>query len=222
MDVDLSALLAAALGAGLLLGGLITWFATRQAGGGRSAAQLKDELETYKRDVAAHYAETAKRVDTLTKAYKDVYDHLEDGAYRLVGEEELRRRLDGGSEPVTLPGIGPRPLAGPPTDDVATVAPAHAGDTPATPDDASEGGATEDTTVDDTTADDTTADDVANETETPVEPSDAPSAPESTEAARLADRADADPEPGGAPTDDEDADEGSAATDDDDTPHRAP
>ena len=100
---------------GALLGGIGALIALRR---GRndptSARSLERELETYRRDVADHYVETAKRVDALTHAYKAVYDHLEDGAVRLVGEAELRQRLDrledASREPVTLEGIGQRVL----------------------------------------------------------------------------------------------------------------
>lgn len=87
----------------------------RQYGDQDTVRSLQRELEAYRREVAEHYAETAKRVDNLTQAYKSVHDHLEDGAYRLVGEEELRRRLQNAtSDPVTLDGIGPRELRHPP------------------------------------------------------------------------------------------------------------
>jgi hypothetical protein len=209
MDIDLSALLAAALAAGLLLGGLITWFATRQAGGGRSAAHLKEELETYKRDVAAHYAETAKRVDALTKAYKDVYDHLEDGAYRLVGEEELRRRLDGGSEPVTLPGLGPRPLAEPTPDGAP---PAGAGDPAPTPDGAPDGALdpapTDDRAPDDDAPSAAAADDAPDEVTSDATPSD-----DAPDDAPIPDDADAAPD---ADADGPEAAEDDATPDDDD------
>jgi len=97
--------------AGLILGALVTLAVTRRAGGGRSAGDLRRELDQYRDDVANHYADTARKIDTLTRAYKDVYDHLEDGAHRLVGEEPLRARLqDAAPTTVTLEGIGARRL----------------------------------------------------------------------------------------------------------------
>lgn len=104
-------LLLAGLLVGLLLGGLIGLLALRRDGDDGKARDLREELDAYRDQVASHYAETAKRVDALTQAYKSVYDHLEQGAYRLVGEEELRERLDdSASDPVTLEGIGQRAL----------------------------------------------------------------------------------------------------------------
>jgi hypothetical protein len=106
---------------GALLGGIGALIALRR---GRndptSVRSLERELDSYRRDVADHYVETAKRVDALTHAYKAVYDHLEDGAVRLVGEAELRERLDrledANREPVTLEGIGQRVLQDVPSD----------------------------------------------------------------------------------------------------------
>ena len=94
---------------GALVGALGALIALRRGEG--TGASARRELDAYRDDVATHYAETARRVDALTHAYKAVYDHLEEGAYRLVGEDELQRRLDDASgDPVTLEGIGRRAL----------------------------------------------------------------------------------------------------------------
>lgn len=116
--VTLWLLIAAGVLVGALLGGAIALVVLRRAGGaGSDVNALKGELDDYRREVAEHYVETAKRVDALTHAYKSVYDHLEDGAYRLVGEHELRARLeDASSEPVTIEGIGQRVLQRPDED----------------------------------------------------------------------------------------------------------
>lgn len=111
-SVTLWLLIATGVLVGGLLGGTIALLVLRRGGPGGDS--LRHELDDYRRDVAEHYAETARRVDALTHAYKAVYDHLEDGAYRLVGERELRERLDDAShEPVTIEGIGQRVLQRP-------------------------------------------------------------------------------------------------------------
>lgn len=122
--VTLWLLIAAGVLVGALLGGAIALIVLRRSGGGSGDVNaLKGELDDYRREVAEHYVETAKRVDALTHAYKAVYDHLEDGAYRLVGERELRARLeDAASEPVTIEGIGQRVLQRP-GDDAGTTGP---------------------------------------------------------------------------------------------------
>jgi hypothetical protein len=134
---------------GALLGGIGALIALRR--GQRdpdTVRSLKRELEDYRREVADHYVETAQRVDALTHAYKAVYDHLEDGAVRLVGEGELRERLarleEAASEPVTLEGIGQRVLQGPAAaGDAPQAGPAEDADGPPGParDDAGDSGA---------------------------------------------------------------------------------
>ncbi|ADI15948.1 YhcB family protein [Truepera radiovictrix] len=52
-----------------------------------------EELANYRGDVNEHFLRTAELIDELTKSYKLVYDHLESGAYRLVGEETFRQQL---------------------------------------------------------------------------------------------------------------------------------
>lgn len=105
---------------GLLLGALVaattTYFTLRRRYGDQeSVTRLRHEYDEYRTEVREHFVETAKRIDALTHAYKSAYDHLEHGAYRLVGEEELHRRLEDATsrEPVTLEAIGQRRLHGP-------------------------------------------------------------------------------------------------------------
>lgn len=108
-------LLIAGLLVGALVGGLaILFMERRNRGSDEDIRAARRELDDYRQEVADHYVETAKRVNSLTHSYKAVYDHLEDGAHRLVGEGELRRRLDApGAEPVMLEGIGQRSLGRP-------------------------------------------------------------------------------------------------------------
>lgn len=63
----------------------------------RLQAQLKaktDELNTYKGDVQEHFLGTARAIDGLTRSYQTVFEQLEYGAYRLVGEGQFRKALD--------------------------------------------------------------------------------------------------------------------------------
>ena len=123
-------LLLAGLLVGALVGGAVMLVMERRSrGSSDDVREVRRELHDYREDVASHYAETAKRVNELTHAYKAVYDHLEDGAYRLVGEPELRRRLDDASaHPVTLEGIGQRSLQRPGEPVVRTDEPAPTGE----------------------------------------------------------------------------------------------
>ena len=53
-----------------------------------------EELEVYREDVSEHFLRTAELVDNLTQSYKAVYDHLEGGAYQLVGDEKFKKQLE--------------------------------------------------------------------------------------------------------------------------------
>ncbi len=52
------------------------------------------ELEAYKSDVQEHFLGTAEAVDTLTRSYRGVFEELERGANRLVGETRFRDALN--------------------------------------------------------------------------------------------------------------------------------
>jgi len=57
--------------------------------------------------VADHFVKTAELVNQLTDSYKEVFDHLRDGAGSLVDEEILRERLaHRDDDKVTLRRIG--------------------------------------------------------------------------------------------------------------------
>lgn len=53
----------------------------------------EQELDSFKEEVSDHFVETASLVNQMTQSYKAVYEHLEKGAYKLVGEENLQKRL---------------------------------------------------------------------------------------------------------------------------------
>ena len=112
-----------ALVVGLAVGGIAMYLTMRRRYGDREAvAELRSEFEQYKARVTEHFVETADLVNTLTKTYKNVYDHLETGAYRLVGEETLRQQLDTVDEaPVMIEYIGQRRTE--PEEDVREPAP---------------------------------------------------------------------------------------------------
>lgn len=104
--------ISAALIIGVLAGVLAAVVVMRRRYGDReSVTQLRGEFDAYRSEVTEHFVETAELVNALTRNYKAVYDHLEKGAYDLVGEERLRRRLDTVDEgPVMIEYIGHRRL----------------------------------------------------------------------------------------------------------------
>ncbi len=58
----------------------------------------RQELDHYQRDVAEHFAETAKLVQNLTQSYKDVHDHLSSGALQLTSPEITQQVLAAGDK----------------------------------------------------------------------------------------------------------------------------
>lgn len=84
------------------LGALLMYGYTRVRGGENAEIQgLKRQLEAktrdleaYKSDVQEHFLGTAEAVDTLTRSYRGVFEELERGANRLVGETRFRDALN--------------------------------------------------------------------------------------------------------------------------------
>lgn len=58
----------------------------------------KQELDQYQREVAEHFASTAKLVQNLTRSYKEVHDHLASGALKLTSPEITQQVLAAGDE----------------------------------------------------------------------------------------------------------------------------
>jgi hypothetical protein len=86
------------IGGALLLGvvlgaAVFAWLTRRDRADQGEVERLRAELEEYREEVTEHFVETAQLVNNLTRSYKAVYDHLEHGAYRLVGDEKLRKEL---------------------------------------------------------------------------------------------------------------------------------
>ncbi len=98
---------------GMLLGFGVAFGLLRRRGDAAELRRLERELEleAYRDDVSDHFVRTAELVNALTQDYRAVYEHLESGAYELVGEAELRKRIPGvDADPVMLEYIGRRAL----------------------------------------------------------------------------------------------------------------
>jgi len=73
----------------------------------KALQDVEKEYKTYKEDVTEHFVGTAGLVNHLTQSYKAVYDHLEGGAVKLVGEEKLTKALGGvKNDPAILESLG--------------------------------------------------------------------------------------------------------------------
>jgi len=110
MDFNWLAIFIAAL-LGLLIGALIAqWFKKSDGDAKEKLDSLEKEFYDYRLEVSDHLVETAAMVNQLTSSYKKVYEHLEQGAYKLVGQEELHKRLENvDTKPVLLEYIGAKP-----------------------------------------------------------------------------------------------------------------
>ncbi|MDX1626731.1 MAG: DUF1043 family protein [Wenzhouxiangellaceae bacterium] len=82
---------------GLLIGGalgaLACWFAMRRSSPQSSLRAIKRENEEFREQVNAHFVETARLINRMTDSYKDVFDHLSQGAEKLVDEKALAERM---------------------------------------------------------------------------------------------------------------------------------
>lgn len=85
--VIIGLIVGAALGAGA-----VWMFAVRRAGP-MSVNEMKKENERFREEVNAHFVQTAELINELTDSYKKVFDHLSDGAERLVDNEAVRERM---------------------------------------------------------------------------------------------------------------------------------
>ncbi len=99
------------LAAGLLIGGaagaVITWWLARGKAGSPSYRKLERDHEEFKEEVTDHFVETAQLINQLTDSYKAIFEHLSEGADKLVDPDTLRQRLPAtGDQEVRLRRIG--------------------------------------------------------------------------------------------------------------------
>ena len=71
----------------LVVGGLVGYTVAvdrlRRAGGGKTPAVLRQELEDYRLGVTTHFQKTAELLNGLTEQYRAVHQHMAEGASRL-------------------------------------------------------------------------------------------------------------------------------------------
>lgn len=96
---------------GLVLGGAIgaglVWILAVRRAGPMSVSEMKKENERFREEVNAHFVETAQLINELTDSYKKVFDHLSEGAERLVDKDAVRERMPQvGQQEVRLRHIG--------------------------------------------------------------------------------------------------------------------
>lgn len=59
----------------------------------RQVDELQERLDTYQSEVVTHFNTTASLLRKLTDSYRDMQDHLSEGADRLALDEQTRQRL---------------------------------------------------------------------------------------------------------------------------------
>lgn len=107
MDASLVTGIFVGLVIGLVAGAGGAWAWSRFAGGANSGDAKREAA--FREEVADHFVTTAELVNRLTDSYKEVFDHLRQGAESLVDEETLRKRLaEEENKDVTLHLIGYR------------------------------------------------------------------------------------------------------------------
>lgn len=89
------------------LGGLIVgWLIARQKDDDHHQAEqleeqineLKEQNNRYQEDVTSHFAKTAALLNDLTSNYREVHNHLAEGAQQLASnDQDLLRKLAGPS-----------------------------------------------------------------------------------------------------------------------------
>jgi len=101
---------------GILVGGTAAWLWLRRSGNAETVANLKRENELFREEVNEHFVQTAELINQLTDSYKAVFDHLSEGAEKLVDAEVVRERMPQVSdEEVRLKRLG-APRASAPAD----------------------------------------------------------------------------------------------------------
>lgn len=65
----------------------------RKSGGGRTASELRTELDDYQQNVSDHFMESAALLQGMTEQYKKIYEHMARGAQELCETKDDRPEL---------------------------------------------------------------------------------------------------------------------------------
>lgn len=89
---------AIALALGIVIGIILTQLARRVSGGSATGTQAQLEslqlrFEEYQQEVSSHFKTTANLVSRLNRSYKDIQEHLTQGAMDLSPDDMTRHRL---------------------------------------------------------------------------------------------------------------------------------
>lgn len=89
-----------ALVAGLLIGFTLSRSIAPSAREGQGLKskldEAEDQLKEYQQEVTRHFSETSELINRLTQSYKDVHEHLADGALQLATADVSKKLIDAG------------------------------------------------------------------------------------------------------------------------------
>ena len=92
----MNAILLASAGVVILLvgGGVGYWVGRTGIGGSKARVEKAEaELEEYKRSVSEHFGQTAAHFQAIGKQYRDLYEHMANGAQVLCESDEAGKQL---------------------------------------------------------------------------------------------------------------------------------
>ncbi len=84
------------LGIGLFFAGAALGFLLGKRGQSAEHAKfeaVQTELDDYRREVSAHFGETASRFQSIGKQYKDLYEHLAAGSLALCDKQAMQEGI---------------------------------------------------------------------------------------------------------------------------------
>lgn len=92
----MNAILLASAGVAILLvgGGVGFWLGRSGIGGGKARVEKAEaELEDYKRSVTEHFGQTAAHFQAIGKQYRELYEHMANGAQSLCEPDDAGKTL---------------------------------------------------------------------------------------------------------------------------------
>jgi len=97
MEIDMSVMGIVLLGIGLFFAGAALGFLLGKRGKTAEHAKLQaveTEFDDYRREVSAHFGETASRFQSIGKQYKELYDHLATGSLALCDKQAMQEGIE--------------------------------------------------------------------------------------------------------------------------------
>lgn len=115
--------------AGAVFGYYVAGDRMRRVSGGKTPAELKQELETYQASVSGHFQHSAELLQQMTEQYREIYTHMARGAAELCDEGNTSAEVDALKRlSVALDDAAALPPAGAPDNEPGAGGADHEGD----------------------------------------------------------------------------------------------